>query len=382
MDIVVIANGYPTKREPQYGCFEKEQAVALSNLGHKVSILYVDGRFRTYRRKVGITRIVDSNIEIYGLYYFPTTFLNKVSNHLQYWVRKKMLLKVFQRYLKTHEFPDIIYAHFLYNISCAVYLKEKYHIPLVGMEHWSVLNKEKLPVYARFRGQIAYQGADKIIAVSESLKQQIYKHFHKDSVVVHNMVAGEYINKSLPNNKFTGTFRLVAVGSLIHRKGFDILLNALSLLDADHIKWSLSIIGEGIERTRLQELIFTLNLGAKVQLLGSKTKGEVISILDQSDIFVFPSRSENFSVAVLEALSRGLPVIATICGGIKECINESNGILVPVEDSQALAKAIVDMCNNMSCYNRFKIAEDCKVLFSPDVIAKRLTNIFESVISK
>ena len=93
-----------------------------------------------------------------------------MSCKLHYWLRTRMLDSVFSYMLKKQEKPDIIYAHFLYNISYAVYLKEKYNIPLVGMEHWSVLNQFELSSDIIYRGQIAYQGANRIIAVSNSLK--------------------------------------------------------------------------------------------------------------------------------------------------------------------------------------------------------------------
>ena len=70
MKICIIANGYPDSHEPQFGCFELDQAVALSRYGHEVSIIYVDGRLRRYRRKFGITHIKNENIHIYGLYLF------------------------------------------------------------------------------------------------------------------------------------------------------------------------------------------------------------------------------------------------------------------------------------------------------------------------
>lgn len=51
MHILIISHGYPTPDDPQYGCFEKDQALALSRLEHKVSIASVDGRYRQYKRK-------------------------------------------------------------------------------------------------------------------------------------------------------------------------------------------------------------------------------------------------------------------------------------------------------------------------------------------
>ena len=113
-----------------------------------------------------------------------------------------------------------------------------------------------------------------------------------------------------------------------------------------------------------------------------KTKQEIVNILCESNAFVLPSRSENFSVAVLEALSAGLPVVATLCGGIKECIDEKNGLLVPVEDTNALADAIVNICKNIDNYDRKAIAENCKQRFAPSVIAKQLTGIFEKVVAE
>lgn len=105
-------------------------------------------------------------------------------------------------------------------------------------------------------------------------------------------------------------------------------------------------------------------------------------MLYDSDIFILPSRSENFSVAVLEALSAGLPVVATTCGGIRECINEKNGVLVSVEDVSGLAKSILDISKNIELYDKQFIADECKRRFSPSVISKEITDVFREVINE
>lgn len=382
MNIVIIANGYPTYREPQYGCFEKDQAIALQKEGHKVSILYVDGRFRKYYRRIGITHLQENNIDIYGLYLFPTAFSLKMSCKLHYWLRTRMLDSVFSYMLKKQEKPDIIYAHFLYNISYAVYLKEKYNIPLVGMEHWSVLNQFELSSDIIYRGQIAYQGANKIIAVSNSLKEQIYNHFKRDAIVIHNMVNEDFFQ--VPIRKYTNRDKLIyiSIGSLFYIKGHDILIKALSEVAQYTLDWELRIVGGGSEEKNLQNLIKQLGLENNIKIIGRKNKQEIISLLYDSDIFILPSRSENFSVAVLEALSAGLPVVATICGGIRECINEKNGVLVPVEDTSGLAKSILDISKNIELYDKQFIADECKRRFSPSVISKEITDVFREVINE
>lgn len=382
MNIVIIANGYPTYREPQYGCFEKDQAIALQKEGHKVSILYVDGRFRKYYRRIGITHLQENNIDIYGLYLFPMAFSLKMSCKLHYWLKTRMLDSVFSYMLKKQEKPDIIYAHFLYNISYAVYLKEKYNIPLVGMEHWSGLNQFELSSDIIYRGQIAYQGANKIIAVSNSLKKQIYNYFKRDAIVIHNMVNEDFFQ--VPIRKYTNRDKLIyiSIGSLFYIKGHDILIKALSEVAQYTLGWELRIVGGGSEEKNLQNLIKQLGLENNIKIIGRKNKQEIISLLYDSDIFILPSRSENFSVAVLEALSAGLPVVATICGGIRECINEKNGVLVSVEDISGLAKSILDISKNIELYDKQFIADECKRHFSPSVISKKITDVFREVINE
>lgn len=381
MNIVIIANGYPTKEDPQYGCFEKEQAIALHKVGHQVSILYVDGRFRLRKNNFGIHHLSENGIEIYGIRICSTTLLSRINFRLHYKYRSRMLDKLFRMVLNNSGKPDLIYAHFMYNIAYAVYLKKKYNIPLVGIEHWSILNSIQLPPLAFFWGNIAYVYADLIIAVSNSLKEQIYKHFQQEAIVVHNMIGEEFFAQSLGVKSRKHSISLVTVGSLLRVKGFDILVSALCELDKRYSSWSLKIVGGGIEEKSLKKQIEQCGLENKIKLVGRKGKQEIISILQESDVFISSSRSENFSVAVLEALSTGLPVVATLCGGIKECIDEKNGLLVPVEDANALADAIVSICRNIDNYDRKAIAEDCKQRFAPSVIAKQLTSIFEEVVA-
>ena len=64
MNITIIACGYPSKEDPQFGCFEKDQALALQKAGHKVSILYVDGRFRRFKRKIGISHLIENGADL------------------------------------------------------------------------------------------------------------------------------------------------------------------------------------------------------------------------------------------------------------------------------------------------------------------------------
>ena len=380
MFIVLISRGVPSKRDPQWGCFEKDQAEALTNLGHKVVVISVDSRFRTYWRKLGITHCCINGIDYYNCFLIPGIITRKLGGlRFNFFVKKKLLRKLFERVVCEHGMPDILYSHYLSNSCLALDLKEKYHLPLVAIEHWSKLNCDILSDYATWLGRETYAKCDAIISVSESLRQRLLQHFQQDSSVVHNMVGSEFC-RGLSIGSRNGKVRFVSTGSLIHRKGYDLLITAFEKLNLPNDKWELLIIGDGEERPNLQTQIERTGLSGNIHLMGKKDKSQVIEILLKSDVFVLPSRNENFSVAVLEALSLGMPVVASICGGIRECIDSSNGLLFPVEDIDSLSKAIQEMYLHYDRFDREKIAQESRARFSPEVIAKQLIHIFNKTI--
>ena len=375
MFILLISRGIPSDKDPQWGCFERDQALALHKAGHKVVVLSVDSRVRVKNRKLGISYRNIDGVDLYNLYWFPNVIFRPIIYRLMLFIISWQLDYLYKKVVKIHGTPDVIYSHYLLNSYAALNLKKKYNLPVVAIEHWSEVNKDILKPYVQYLGNNVYSTVDKVISVSDSLKSMIYKHFNVDSLVVHNLV-GEGFGYKLPS--YHTSFNFVTVGSLFHIKGYDILIEAFAKI-ANNNNFKLTIVGDGNQRTLLQQLIVKHNLQSKVLLVGRKSRPEVADILADSDVYVSSSRNENFSVSVLEALSVGLPVVATICGGIKECINESNGLLVPTEDVNALSSAMLKITQNISNYNRESIAQDFENRFSTKTIINNLVSIFESV---
>lgn len=375
MFILLISRGIPSDKDPQWGCFERDQALALHKAGHKVVVLSVDSRVRVKNRKLGISHRNIDGVDLYNLYWFPNVIFRPIIYRLMLFIISWQLDYLYKKIVKIHGTPDVIYSHYLLNSYVALNLKKKYNLPVVAIEHWSEVNKDILKPYVQYLGNSVYTTVDKVISVSDSLKSMISKHFNVDSLVVHNLV-GEGFGYKLPS--YHTSFNFVTVGSLFHIKGYDILIEAFAKI-ANNNNFKLTIVGDGNQRTLLQQLIVKHNLQSKVLLLGRKSRPEVADILADSDVYVSSSRNENFSVSVLEALSVGLPVVATICGGIKECINESNGLLVPTEDVNALSSAMLKITQNISNYNRESIAQDFENRFSTKTIVNNLVSIFESV---
>ncbi len=131
----------------------------------------------------------------------------------------------------------------------------------------------------------------------------------------------------------------IFVGRMTDQKGLDVLLQALSLGVPERLQCVL--VGDGPDRPFLEQMAESLPVKDRVHFLGFRSKPEVLSLLEQSDFFLLPSRYECFPYSILEALSHGLPVVATDVGGNSEMVrHEVNGLLIPSENAPALASAL------------------------------------------
>ena len=145
---------------------------------------------------------------------------------------------------------------------------------------------------------------------------------------------------------------LIAVGRLEDQKGFDLLLRAYSKIVDQFPDWSLTIRGDGQKRGDIERLRDELDLQDKVRLPGiTDIPGAWV---DEGEIFVLSSRYESFGNVLTEAMVAGLPIVSFDCPfGPGEIITDGiDGILVPPEDPDALAEAMVTVMGNTGLRQR------------------------------
>jgi glycosyltransferase involved in cell wall biosynthesis len=141
------------------------------------------------------------------------------------------------------------------------------------------------------------------------------------------------------------TVELLAVGAVVPRKGYDVLVDALAGLG--DLAWRLAIAGDctrdRVAADRLAAQIAARGLGTRVRMLGAVGEDELAALHGGADVFVLASRHEGYGMAFAAAVSHGLPVVGTSAGAIPETVPPGAGILVPPDDAAALASALRTM---------------------------------------
>jgi len=171
-------------------------------------------------------------------------------------------------------------------------------------------------------------------------------------------VAAECITVARPGNdpvppsrgSGEGGVHLLAVGSVVPRKGYDILVAALSGLK--DLPWRLSIVGDATRdpdcAAALDRDIDRFDLRARIACLGAVSQDRLATLYDQTDLFTLPSRFEGYGMAFADAIAFGVPVIAARSGAIPETVPAQASILVPPDDVPALASVLRRLLENES----------------------------------
>ncbi len=194
--------------------------------------------------------------------------------------------------------------------------------------------------------KIASPFADGFIFQTNGAKKYYPKIVQKKSAVIPNGIIVDnlpadsaLLSKCIPNS-------ICAVGNLSYVKGFDMLIRAFAVFSEVNSSYRLTIYGEGTERAKLEELISKLGLNDKVILAGRISN--VTEEISRREIFILSSRFEGMPNALIEGLACGCACISTNCdfGPNELIINEENGLLVPVDDINAMAAAMQKLASN------------------------------------
>jgi glycosyltransferase involved in cell wall biosynthesis len=263
-------------------------------------------------------------------------------------------------------------------------------VPIV-IDHWHGFtrfnDKRRLicRVLARF--------TDLSLAVSQGVKDYLLQEIGLDPAkirVVPNGVDVAAIDAARPGpevRRELGLPEQVPVIGLVGRldhwgKGHKELFTAMAQIRARHPVHAL-IVGGGRRIDEVKALAASLGLGGEVHFLGSRQ--DVPDLLNAMDIFVLPSYSEGVSLALLEAMAAGLPVIATAVGGLPEVVADGQtGILIPPRDAAALAGALARLLADPAGAKNLgdRARQHVRAHFSLDRLGREINEIYEELAAR
>ncbi|WP_371170235.1 glycosyltransferase [Aliiroseovarius sp. 2305UL8-7] len=272
---------------------------------------------------------------------FPVIDLNSkrlrgVSAPLRHWLRHN---------------PPAILLPAMWPLTCiAIWAARGTGVPVITTDHATLSRQyaSKGPLHRmalRTSIRTTYPRALANVAVSHGSARDIERlgRLPRDRVnVIHNPVAPPKPSMATANWSNGARHRVLSVGNLRWQKDFPTLIRAMRQLLDQGADAELVILGEGPERGSLEALISELDLEHRVSLPGF-TK-DTAAFFQTSTVFALSSCSEGFANVIVEALSHGLPVVATDCphGPAEILEHGAHGALVPVGDPTALAQALLD----------------------------------------
>jgi glycosyltransferase involved in cell wall biosynthesis len=148
-----------------------------------------------------------------------------------------------------------------------------------------------------------------------------------------------------------GRARLIIVCRQEVGKGTEVVIESLRLIVKDFPRLTLEVVGDGDALSAFKRLAGALGVDPYVRFHGNVSHERVKDLLQQADIFCFPTRSEGFPKSVLEALACGVPVITTRVSVLTQLIGNGCGVLIDVATPEAVAKAVSESLSDAKRYH-------------------------------
>ena len=304
----------------------------------------------------------------------------------------------FGTFLKAVKSSKIVHAHghpYLTSLVAAK-LAKRYNKPFVLTQHNTFIEYKNLfDKVERLNdlaiGKETLKEADKIITVSNATKDYVLSLGAKPKKVkvIYNGVDLERFrpsaekreemrkNLGIPQNSKVA----ITVRRLVFKNGVDTLIECANIVAKENPNIIFLVVGKGPDQSSVQMRAQQLGIENNFRLTGFVKDDDLAFYYNAADFFVLPSKSgEGLPLVALEAMACGLPVIATDVGGISEVLMEKWGKLVPANQPELLAKAVLEFADVDFSSRRKELRATMEEKFSWDKNVERLVEIYEELI--
>lgn len=398
MNIFIIPSWYPSQRNNLAGIFIKEQIVALGETFPQdkfiVSTWGQDDAEIPTRKPWELFSIISWRIRHSAEYYY-----HREDCHHEFfspsisWSARLPLGGAMQTFsahrqnlkaaLKKFGHIDLLHCHVSYPAGFIGHkLSREFGIPYLITEHmgpfpFSHLMKNGHPIS---KVTNAFREASAAIAVSPFLQSEIKRLGCGETVVIPNLVNESVFFPTFQPRTQPEDFIFFSLSTQSVNKGIDTLLYAIKEWREKPKNVLFFIGGDGPELPTYIALASKLGIQDSIQWLGKVPRTEAPTLFNKCDAFVLPSRYETFGVVFAEALACGKPIIATQCGGPEFIVNDSNGLIVPIDHPKILATAMQKIYCTRSQYSTQLIRQDFLKRFSRSAVTQQIHKVYEDIL--
>lgn len=378
--ILILSYLYPRDEAPVAGLFVQRYAHALSRSAD-VSVISVLPRATGERSSSRFTRAERDGVYTYLLERAAPEVRGRLGSYRWLWwatvgavfaEMRGVLLAVRERGI-----PSVVNPHFTYPSGITASLLRLLGWRYVITEHstefttasGAFMRRDRLIRWLMSR---ALRKAARVTVVSRALERAMRSHgLEFESEIVPNIVDPPTLPEEEPGR------RIVSVSLMRDRaKNISGLLRAIAELRKTRDGLGLDLIGDGLDRSALEQLSAELGLEPIVVFHGLESSASTLETVARSAFLVTNSNFETFSVVTAEAIACGRPVVATRCGGPEEYVTPEVGMLIDPGDHDQLVGALDYMLDHCQTYDRQVLQAYARALFSSEVVATRMMSTF------
>lgn len=386
---ILIANDQHWPMKSGVATAARTMAQGLATLGHTVMVVAPSQTGRGYKE-------FDENYEITRIRSFGLPFRKNLRVSVTYDREMRRVLDEFQ--------PDVVHVHTQLTVGLGILRAAVHrHIPVVASNHVmpdnmikniKVLSPISRPVSYIISeyGALLYRGASQIVMPTESALQLFNTtRIEAPAIAISNGINLDRFKPLKPDPKIYEKFGLPKdvpiiswIGRVDEEKHLYVLIQALELLRWSGHKFHGLIVGGGNAEEHLKELVESLRLEEYVTFTGLVSDVDLLELHRVGDIFAVPSPTELQCLSMLEAMASGKPVVAVDAGALKElCITGETGYLLPVDDIDAMADALVKMLEHPAQRKKFaKNSLACAKKHDVRIVMPQFEALYKEVISK
>lgn len=381
--VLCVVGWWPTGEDIN-GIFIKEHIQAIAK-HQRLEVLYI----QVIKGRVPwpTTRVV-SNLED-GLLVHRVSILTPLR---RFELSDRLVRRCYTRLVTKWHQEDpfsLIHIHVRTEVtSHVVNVASKLFLPVVLTEHNSYyhLGILSLPPAAQemerrsIRRWFKHPQIKLVMPVSRDLANVLYADYevpNEKLIVVHN-VAAEVFHPGEPLQE--RPFRMMLAAVWRPPKDHDVFIRALGLIDPDKLNGCrIDWVGYGLDYAMIQMRCAEELPYVDIRFPGYMGKADMAKMMQKCHLFVLPTHADNLPCVIIESLCCGTPVVSMNVNGVPELVDTSNGILVPPDDPNALAQALIACIDHPDNFDRDLIARTAAPRFSAEAIGKKIVEVYASV---